>query len=169
MLKLITWDSAIAATFVILLAYSLLIRKHKSLATLISLYIAYVMASTWGDRIAEFLSGQSMLPNHVWIRANVSTSVVQTILMLIVTFLISTFLKLGGKRSKYSSVEVTLYVLATVALATLFIITFLQPDQRDLALKVSKIVPFVYKWREWILVLPVFLMIFFGVYGNEEH
>ena len=167
-MKFLTWDVAIVAAFVLLLSYSILIRKHKSLATLISLYIAYVLASAWGDRITQFLSGQRVLPNHVWIQANLSSPVVQSALMLIVAFLISAFIKLGGRRSKYSVPEVVLYVICTVALGALFTVTFLSPSQRDVALAGSKILPYIYNWRELVLVVPVFLMVFFGIYGNEE-
>ena len=168
-MKFITWDTGIIAVFVVLLAYSLLIRKHKSLATLVSIYIAYIMASAWGGQIASFFAGNSLLLNRVWIRASLSPVLVESAFMLLIAFLLSTFIKLGGRRSKYTSIEVIAYATSTMALAVMFIVSFMTPEIRDHTCSISKIVPFVYHWRQWILVVPVFLMIFFGIYANEDH
>ncbi len=168
-MKFITWDAGIIAGFVILLAYSLLIRKHKALATLVSIYIAYVMASTWGPAVADFFAGNRVVANQVWIRANVSPVLVQALMLFLVTFLISTFLKLGGKRSKYSSIEIVLYALGTMGLFVMFVLSFMTPEARDNTLQTSRLVPLIYHFRDWILVVPVFCMVFFGIYTSEEH
>jgi hypothetical protein len=167
-MKFITWDTGILAGFILLLAYSLLLRKHKALATLVSVYIAYIMASTWGDPISQFFSGDRVLANQVWVQANASPVLVKSLLLVIVTFLLSTFLKLGGKRSKYSAVEVVLYVTSTMALFVMFVISFMGPEMRDHTLSISQIVPYIYRFKDWILVIPVFFMVFFGIYGSEE-
>jgi hypothetical protein len=168
-MKFITWDTGIVAAFAILLAYSLLIRKHKSLATLVSVYIAYVMASTWGDAITAYLSGDRVVLNQVWIKANASPLLVQSLLMVLVALLLSAFLKLGGRRSKYSAVEVMAYTVSATALTIMFIISFMTPEQLAHTLTISRLVPYIYKWRQIILVVPVFVMVFFGIYGNEEN
>ena len=167
-MKFLTWDIGILAAFGLLLAYSLLIRKHKALATLVSVYIAYVMTGTWGERIAEFFMGDRVLMNQVWIKANASPFVVQAILLVVLTFLLSSFLKLGGRRSRYSVVEVVIYSISTLALAVMFIISFMTPEYRDVVLAASRIMPHIYNWREWILGVPVLLMVFFGIYSTEE-
>jgi hypothetical protein len=167
-MKFITWDIAILAGFSVLLAYSILIRRHKSLATLVSIYIAYVMTSIWGSRVVEFFSGDRVFMKQVWVKASASPWVIQTVLLILITFILSSFLKLSGKRSKYSIPEITAYAICTMALAVLFILTFVPAELRDQAIQGSKIVPYVYRWREWVLVLPVFTMIFFGIYGNDD-
>ena len=167
-MRFITWDSGILGGLALLLAYSLLIRKHKSLATLVSLYVAYVIASAWGERIAEFFAGNRVLFNQVWIQANASPPLVQAVLMILVAFLLSSFIKLAGRRSRYSMVEVAVYAVCTLALAVMFILSFLSPEQRALAMESSKLVPYIYNWREIILVVPVLAMIFFGIYADEE-
>lgn len=167
-MRFITWDSGIIAALALLLAYSLLIRKHKSLATLVSLYVAYVMASAWGERIAEFFAGNRVLFNQVWIKANASPPLVQAVLMVVIAFLLSSFIKLAGRRSRYSVVEVVIYAVCTLALAVMFILSFLSPAQREVAMASSKIVPYIYNWRQVILVVPVLAMIFFGIYGDDE-
>lgn len=167
-MKFITWDIGVVAAFCLLLAYSLLIRKHKALATLISVYIAYVMAASWGERISQFFTGDRVLFKQVWIQANASPFVVRAILLVILTFLLSSFIKLGGKRGRYSMPEVGVYATCTLALAVMFIISFMPPEMHDAVMKTSKILPLVDRFREWVLVVPVFAMIFFGIYGDDD-
>lgn len=167
-MKFLTWDSGIIVALGLLLSYSLLIRKHKSLATLVSVYVGYVMASAWGNQVASFFAGDRVLFNQVWIKANASPFIVKSILMVLVAFLLSSFIKLGGKRSRYSAVEVTIYAIATLALAIGFIVSFMPPDVQQHVMASSVIVPYIARWYDWITVAPVFIIIFFGLYGNEE-
>lgn len=164
----ITWDVGILAALALLVAYTIIIRKHKSLATLVSVYIAYVMTSVWGDRVTGFFAGDRVLFNQVWIKANASPFIVQTALLIVITFLLSTFLKLGGRRSRYSLIEVVVYAVSTLAVTIYFMLTFASPELRTQILAHSKIIPYIYAWREWVLVIPIFLMILFGIYGNDD-
>jgi hypothetical protein len=167
-MKSITWDVGIVAALALLLAYSLLIRRHKSLATLVSVYVAYFVASSWGERIAQLFSGDRVLFNQVWIKANATPIAVQAFLLILFTFLISSFLKLGGKRSRYSTVEVVAYAICTLAVGLMFILILMPADVRENAMSSSQVLPYVYKWKEWILVAPVFVMIYFGIYGDDD-
>lgn len=163
-----TWDFGILAALGVLLAYTLLIRRHKALATLLSVYIAYLLAATWGTTVTEFFSGDRVILKSVWIQANATPFAVQSVLLVVFTFLISAFMKLGGKRSKYSMVEVIMYAVSTLALTVMFMLSFMTPEVRDQAIHGSKILPYVYQWREWILGVPVIAVIFFGIYTNED-
>lgn len=166
---LLTWDSGIVAALGLLLAYSLLIRKHKSLATLVSVYVGYAMAMLWGERISQFFSGDRVFLSQVWIKANASPFLVKSIILVLVAFLLSSFIKLGGRRSRYSAIEVSAYAIATLAITVAFIVSFMEPAMRQQVLSASKIVPYIYDWREWIICAPVFLIVFFGIYGNDDN
>lgn len=167
-MKFLTWDTAILVIFGLLLAYSLLIRKHKSLAVLVSLYIGYVMAITLGPQISDFLSGDRVFLGQLWINANASPFMVKSILMILIAFLLSSFVKLGGKRSRYSAFEILVYAVATLALGTMFILSFMDPAMRNQVLASSTIVPWIDRFQQWILVAPVFIVIFFGALGNAD-
>ena len=167
-MRFLTWDTAILASLGVLLAYSLLIRKHRSLATLLSVYVGYIVAATWGSRIYDLFNGTRTIPGGVWIQANTTPAVVQSVLLVVVTLLLSSFVKLGGRRSKYSMPEVAVYSVATLALAVVFIVSFLDPAVRDHVLATSKIVPPLYTWRQLVLGLPVLLMVLAGIYLNED-
>lgn len=167
-MQLLTWDTGILAALGLLLAYSLLLRKHKALATLVSVYVAYLVTSAWGSFVAQFFTGDRVLFKSVWIQANMSTYTIEAALMVLTALLLSTFLKLGGKRSRYSFLEVTLYAIATLALGVMFIISFMPPETRDAAFATSHILPMVYQFRQWVLGVPVLLMIVFGIFTSEE-
>lgn len=164
----LTWDLGILIVTGILAAYSLFIRKHKALATLVSTYVAYFVATAWGERIAGFFSGERVIFDNVWIKANATPFVIQIILLLLFIVLLSTFMKLAGRRSRYSAFEVVAYAICTVALACMLILLLMEPAQRDTILASSRIAPIIYNWREWVLVIPVFVMIYFGIFGEEE-
>ncbi|MEI6477480.1 MAG: hypothetical protein WCO52_00625 [bacterium] len=168
-MNLLTWDTGIIASLGLLLAYSLLIRKHKSLATLVSVYAGYVMAAAWGATITQLFTGDRVIFSSVWIKANASPWVVQSFLLVLVAFLLSSFIKLGGRRARYSAVEVTAYAIATLALAVACIVGFMPPPVLAHAEAGSKILPYIYQFRPWIMVVPVFVIIFFGIYSNEDN
>lgn len=167
-MRFITWDIGILAVLALLISYSLIIRRHKALAALVSVYIAYVMTSIWGQRVTEFFAGDRVFLNQVWIKANASPFVVQSILFAFLSLLLSAFIKLGGRRSRYSVIEIGVYSICTVALLVIFILSFMTPEMRDQVLAGSKLIPLVYRFREYILVIPVFVIIYFGVFGEDE-
>lgn len=164
----ITWDIGIIAAFAILLAFCLLIRRPKALAALVSIYIAYSMASIWGTRLAEFFAGDRVFLNQLWIKANATPFASQVAVLTLVTFTLSAFLKLGGRRARYAVPEVTIYTAATIALAVVFVLSFMTSTLREQVLNSSRLALLIYSWREWILVLPVLVMIFFGIYADED-
>lgn len=164
----LTWDISILLGLGILVAYSVFIRRHKSLATLVSVYVAYFVATAWGDKIAGFFSGEQILFNNLWIQANVTPFAVEIAVLILFTVLLSTFLKLGGRRSRYALVEVISYAICTVALLLLFILLLMPPDQRDGILAISKIAPVIFEWREWVVVLPIFIMVYFGIVNDDD-
>lgn len=167
-MRAITWDIGIVAVLGLLLAYTLLIRKHKALATLMSVYVAYFVAASWGDRFAQLFSGDRVFFNQVWIKGAVNSFTAQAALLVIFTFIISAFLKLGGARSRYSLIEVIVYAVCTVGVGVMFLTLFMTPEGRMAIFERSRILPFIYEWRDWVLMVPVFVIIYFGIYGDDS-
>jgi hypothetical protein len=164
----LTWDIGILALAGLLLAYSFLIRRHKALATLVSVYIAYFVATAWGERVVGLFSGDSLLFNSVWFKANATPFAVQVGLLVVFTILLSSFLKLGGRRSRYGIPEIAVYSITTVSLFTMFVLLLMPEEVRNSVIATSKIAPYIYNWREWVLLVPVFAMVYFGIYGEED-
>ena len=77
-------------------------------------------------------------------------------------------MKLGGKRGRYGILEVVAYSICTVAVATMFFLLFLPDPVRAGLLDGSKIASMIFEWRDWVLVAPVVVIIFFGIYGDDE-
>ncbi len=167
-MKAVTWDIGVIAALGLLLAYTLIIRKHKALATLVSVYVAYFVAASWGARLAQLFSGDRVLFNQVWIKGALTPFIAQAFLLIVFTFVLSAFLKLGGSRARYSVVEVVLYSICTVAVTIMFLTLFMTAEGRAIAFSHSKFLPFIYEWRDWILMVPVFVIIYFGIYGDDE-
>jgi hypothetical protein len=163
-----TWDTGILAVLGVLVTYTVLIRKHKALATLMSAYMAYFVAVSWGDRLAQLFSGDRLLFNQIWIRGAMSPFMGRAVLLLLFTFLISAFLKLGGARGRYSMLEVVCYAVATVGVLAMFLLLFMDPAGREVALAQSRILPVIYEGRDWVLMVPVCVIIFFGIYSDDE-
>lgn len=167
-MRAITWDIGIAAALGLLLAYTILIRRHKSLATLMSVYMAYFVAASWGSRLAQLFSGDRVLFNQVWVRGALTPFVAEGLLLVIFTFVLSAFLKLGGSRTRYSMIEVIVYCVCTVGVGVMFLTLFMSPEGREAIFQHSKILPLIYQWRDWVLMVPVFVIIYFGIYGDDE-
>ena len=167
-MKALTWDIGIVAILGIFLAYNLLIRKHKALGTLMSVYVAYFVAASWGSRLSQLFDGDRVLFNQVWVKGVLTPFVAQTGLLILFTLVISAFLKLGGSRSRYSVIEVVIYTLATVTVGVMFMTLFMTPELRTQIFTHSHILPFIYQWRDWVLMAPVFVIIFFGIYGDDN-
>ena len=164
----ITWDIIIASVFLILLLFCLLIRRHKALSALVSVYIAYIVTVNWGDKTAGLFTGERVLFGFVWLKSAVPSYIVQASLFLLIAVLIMTLVKFSGKRSHYSTLEVSVYVTLAVALGTVFLVAFLPSDIRAKVFSSSKIVPIIYKCRDYIVLIPVIAMMFFGVYNSDD-
>jgi len=164
----LTWDTGIVAALVLLLLYSLVIQKHKALSVLLSMYVAYVVASTWGDQVVDFFLGSRTLPGGVWVKANLAPYEVRVGLFVLATIVLASFVKIGARRAKYGTLEVVAYSVLTIALGALFILFFMDPTSRALAVSHSRLLPLVIMFKQWILGLPVVAMVLFGIYGSEE-
>lgn len=167
-MKPITWDIVIASVFLILLLFCILIRRHKALSALVAVYISYIVTVNWGDKLAGLFTGDRVILGQIWFKANFPTYMVQGFLFLLVCVLIISFVKFSGKRSHYSNLEVSVYVFLAVALGTVFLTAFLPADLRLKVMNGSKILPMINKFRELIVLLPVIMMIFFGLYSSED-
>jgi hypothetical protein len=162
----LSWDAIILTIAGVLAAYSIVVRRHKALATLVAAYIGYLVAVVWGPRLAGLFSADSA--GGVWVAASVTPYMVSIALLLIVTFLLSSFMKLGGKRGRYGILEVIVYALLTVLLILVALLMLMPESMRAEVFLSSRIAPFVYAWREWVIALPVFAMVYFGVFRDEE-
>ena len=168
-MSFLTWDTGIVAAFAVMLAYCLLLQRHKALAALISSYVAYVLTVAYGSSVAGFFTGDKVIFKSVWVQANATPFAVEMAFFLLTIVVLTIFLKLSGKRSKFKIVEVVLYIVAATLLAVMFITSLMPDDVRANVFAVSKIVPLVYQFRQWIIGLPIILILIFGLSrGGEE-
>lgn len=165
----VTWDVGIGIVAAILFVYSFFIRRHKALATVVSVYVAFLIAQNWGDPLAELFSGDRVIFNNVWIQGNITPFVVKISLLSLLVVLLSTFMKLGGRRSRYGLLEVAVYTVSLVALSLTYALLLMPSDMRIAIAEDSYVVRFLIDWKDWVQVVPVFAIIYFGIYGDEEN
>ena len=164
----ITWDIGIGLVLAGILTFTLLIRKHKALSMLVSTYIAFFVSESWAGPVTSFFKGERTLFSNFWVQANVNQYTVSLTLFFSFIILLSMFVKLSGKRSRYSAFEVVTYGVSTTALWLIFILQVMPPSLKNAVLQASQFAPVVYDWRDYVLAVPLFLMIYFGIYHNEE-
>jgi len=165
----VTWDVGIGIAAAVLFAYSFFIRRHKSLATLVSVDIAFLIAQNWGTPLAQLFSGDRVIFSNVWIQGNITPFVVKVGLFVLLMILLSTFMKLGGKRARYGILEVAVYTICLVALTIVYALLLMPEGMQTAIASESVVVKFLLEWKDWVQVLPVFVIVYFGIYGDEEN
>ncbi len=165
----VTWDVGIGITAAVLFVYSFFIRRHKALATLVSAYISFLVAQTWGGPLSQLFSGDRVIFSNVWIQGNITPFVVKIGLFVLLMIVLSTFMKLGGRRSRYGILEVAVYTICLVAVSLVFALLLMPEDMRITIASESVITKFLLQWKDWVQVVPVFAIVYFGIYGDEEN
>jgi hypothetical protein len=121
-----------------------------------------------GDKLVGLFWGDRVIFQSVWIKSNLPPHVILAGFFLILLLLLTFFLKLGGKRSRYGALEVLFYCVGAVTLAAVFTMAFLPGDLRAHILSQSKVMPFLNNFREWVTVAPVILILIFGIGKDDE-
>ena len=164
----LTWDLGIGIAAAVIFAYYFLIRRHKALATLVSVYIAYMVALVWGDPLAAIFTGDRVIFNSIWVQGDITPYLVKIALFLLLVIMLSTFLKLGGRRNRYGAPETVGYTLCVVALLLTLTVLLTPAATQTFLSHRSHIIDFLLEWKNWVEVVPVFIMIYFGIYGEED-
>jgi hypothetical protein len=167
-MELSTWDIGVLSAAGIIAVYCFLLRRHKALTLLVAAYVAYVIALLWGFTLSELLTGERAVVSNVWIQANVAPHMVQIGLFTLVLVLTTSFMKLGGKRGRYGLLETALYSISAVGVAITSALLYLPVAERALLSEKSFILPFLFTWANWIMLVPVMVIAFFGIISGDD-
>jgi hypothetical protein len=153
-----------------IVAFGFLMQKDKIQATLISTYIALAVTTIWGDQIYRILTGNEVVMNQIWFRANFNPFILKTALFISFLLLLSFKSKvISGKNSKISSPFIA---IAYSALAGFLIISsllsFMPTAQRATILSDSALAGFMYNLRTWWVLLPALMMIFVSATSGSD-
>jgi len=160
-MQLPTWDVFISLAFVIGVAYGFILRREKTITTLLSTYIGLVIASSFSDTIFSFFQGDTVIANQVWIKSNASLSTISIAVFLISTLLVSGSINSSSTRSGDTSpLEVILFSALNVTLIISSILGFLPEEVRATTIEGSKAASTIFAFRTWwVIVPPVALVI----------
>ncbi len=165
-----TWNTVILLGVGAIVAFGFLLQKDKIQATLISAYIALAVTSIWGNQIYNILTGNQVLMNQIWFRANINPFIFKTILFILFILLLSFKSKvISGKSSRISSPFIAIsYSVLCAFLIISSLLTFMAPDVRASILAGSSLAKFMYNFRTWWVLLPALMMIFVSATSGGE-
>jgi len=159
-----SWNLFIIIFLAIATGYGFILQKEKAAATLISTYIALAVTSVWGESVYNLLSGNTILFNQVWLRANLNPFTVKVIIFGLFIVLLS--LKgeyLSTRTGTIGSVFVLfLYSFLNAGLIVAAIISFMNEAARQSLLNQSQVANLIFKYYSWWIVLPAITLIVAG-------
>lgn len=164
----ITWDVALLMVAAIFVAFCVLVRRPTSLASLVSVYMAYVVTLIWGDRIAQLAHGDHLVVGQIVWNFTTSPLTIQLACFLTMLIALTIFMKVGGRKSRYTTSEVVINSLLAVIVAAILALSIMPADARIQLLGGSLVLTRLYDWREWLMALPVLSIIAFGMHHGEE-
>jgi hypothetical protein len=167
-MDLSTWDIAIGAAAGVIAVYTFIMRRHKALTLLLSAYVSYAVTIIWGNPFAELFTGERAVFSNVWIKSNAQPYMVQIGLFILVLLLLTSFVKLGGKRGRYGLLETAVYSAGAVIVSVTAALLLMPPAIREQVSSQSLLLPTIFRFADWAILVPVFLIIFFGVISSDD-
>jgi hypothetical protein len=167
-----TWDLIITLMLIVGIGYGVILQRERILATLVGVYVGMVVAQNWGPSVYQFLSGNTILFDQLWIKANASPFAIKALLFgLIVVFLtIKSDFSQSMKESNapLSGLMVIAYSFLTTTLTISAILSFLPPAQLNAITIRSNLADFLVDNFILWLVLPVIAMIIGGYLSGSS-
>ena len=154
-------DIFIGLAFVIGIAYGFILKRDKSITTLCSVYMGWVIASSFSDQVFKFFNGNATIANQVWIRSNASLSTISIVIFLLSILFISGAINSTASRSSdISPLEVIIYSGFTMALILSTILIFLPTAASQHYLEVSRVAKILVNYRTIFVVgAPIMIVL----------
>ena len=162
-----SWDLFIGLFFVVGIGYGLVLQRDRSVTTLLSAYVALIVAQTWAVPISDFLNGNKAILN-VYIAGRVSPFGITA--GLFVVFIILLAQKSGmrsGRSSNMGSFEILLFSFFSTAIIIATILSFMPADQLANILAQSKLATMLTRFHTPLIIVPPMAVIFFGIRRGE--
>jgi hypothetical protein len=160
--KLPSVDVFIGLFFVIGVAYTVLLRKEKAIATLAATYIALVITTSFGQTVFEFFNGNKVVANQIWVRSNASLTTVMIGLFILSIIFVSGAISASLRKADTGVVEIIIISALNVGLVISAIFSFMSPDIRTTYLAASKIAQIIVQYNLVWTVLPPIALIGLG-------
>ncbi len=156
-----SWDIFIGLTFVLGIAYGLILRRDKTITLLCSVYIGLVISSNFSEDIFQFFNGNKVIANQLWVRSNAPESTIAIILFIACIIFISGAINSSSNRSgDISPIEVAAYSALTTALIITTVIGFLPTAIQQHCLQVSLLARYLFEYKTLLIIAgPLALII----------
>ena len=146
-------DIFIGLAFVLGIAYGFILKRDKTITTLCSVYMGWVVASTFSDQVFNFFNGNATIGNQIWIRSNASLSTISIAIFLISILFISGAINSTASRSSdISPLEVIIYSAFTMALILSTVLVFLPTASSQHYTEISKVAKILMNYRTLFVV-----------------
>lgn len=160
-----SWDAVIILIYIIGMGYNIILHRDRVAGHIAAAYIALAVTTVVSAPIYEFLNGNKIFLNQIWIRSNASPQMVSSIIFLGLTVLLASFLSViptGRKSDNLGMFELALYSFLWVTLLVSTILSFIPEDKRMVYITQSNLMHLVWQYHVWWLVLPAILLVWSG-------
>ena len=164
LMQLPSWDVFIGLAFLFGIAYGFILQREKIIATLCSVYVGMVIASTFSQTIFDFFNGNKVIANQIWIKSNASVSTIAIVLFFITIIAVAGALnsRSGGKNGEISMIEIFMYSSMMIALVIASVLGFMPEAVQAHAIQVSKAAAIIFQIKTFLIVSPPIILVIFG-------
>ncbi len=146
-------DIFIGLAFVLGIAYGFILKRDKTITILCSVYIGWVIATSFSDTVYKFFNGNATIANQIWIRSNASLSTISIALFLLsILFISGAINSTASRASDISPLEVIVYSGFTMALIISTVLLFLPTATSQHYVEVSKAAKILVNYRTLLVV-----------------
>lgn len=158
-----TWDLIITLLLIVGIGYGVVLQRERILSTLVGIYIGIVIAQNWGPSVYQFLSGNNVLWDQLWIKSNASPFAIKAVLFGLVVILLtvkSDFAQsIRESKAPLSGLMVIAYSFLTTTLAISAVLSFLPKAQLNAITTRSNLADFLVSHYILWIVLPIIALI----------
>lgn len=160
-----SWDAVIILVYVIGIGYNVILHREKIAGHIAAAYISLAVTSVVAAPIFDFVHGNKMLLNQIWVRTNTSQQFVAGVTFIALTLILSSFLSViptGRKSDNLAAWEVFLYSFLWVTFLISSVLSFLPADRLAVFEVESKALSLIWQYHTWWLILPAIALIYSG-------
>ena len=163
-MQLPSWDVFIGLAFLFGIAYGFILQRDKIIATLCSVYVGIVIATSFSQTVFDFFNGNKVIADQIWVKSNASVSTIAIVLFVITLIAVAGALnsRANDKSGELSVVEIFIYSVLMMALVISTILNLLPEETSKHVMEVSKVAAIMSKIETLLIISPPIILVVFG-------
>lgn len=160
-----SWDAVIILIYVIGIGYTVILHRERLAGYIAAAYISLAVTAVIASPLHDFLNGNKMFLNQIWIKSNASPQMVAGLTFIILAIILASFLSVipNGRKSDTLAIwETLIYSFLWVTFMVSSVLSFLPEDRRLIFTIQSKSLSLIWQYHTWWLILPAVLLIYSG-------